>query len=268
MTIDFLLLLLLLGAVVGVLSGLLGIGGGALLVPALTAVFMAMELPSNKVVHLALGTSMACIILTSLSSFWAHHRRGSVRWPIVGYMVPGILVGTFAATFIAAQIPSLYLAIFFAVFMSYVAMGLFINKPAKAGANVGSPATLTLVGSGIGAISALVSIGGGTLTVPYLSARNIPITQAIGTSAACGFPIALAGTLGYVINGLASNDMMYTTGFVYWPAVALIAVTSFFSAPVGVKLAHTLSVTVLKKLFAVFVVFISLNMIRTVIGSA
>nr|WP_282434723.1 sulfite exporter TauE/SafE family protein [Thalassotalea sp. Y01] len=258
---------LLLGGLVGVMAGLLGIGGGALMVPMLTSIFAVMGVANDVIVHLALGTSMACIIVTSISSLKSHHNRGGVLWPIVKAMVPGILIGTFVATFIAAKTEPLYLALFFALFMSYVSIQMFINKQPKPDKSVGGNGELIATGSGIGAISALVSIGGGTLTVPYLVWRNIEMTKAIGTSAACGFPIAVAGTLGYILNGYNEGVAQdYTLGFVYWPAVVLISITSYFTAPIGVKLAHTLPVATLKKLFAVFVVIISIKMVMTVLG--
>ncbi|QBY05904.1 sulfite exporter TauE/SafE family protein [Thalassotalea sp. HSM 43] len=267
MALEYILAFLLLGGFVGVMAGLLGIGGGALMVPMLTSIFAVMGFANEVIVHLALGTSMACIIVTSMSSLTAHHKRGGVIWPIVKSMVPGILIGTFAATFVAAKTEPLYLALFFALFMSYVSLQMFINKQPKPEKSIGGQGELIAAGSGIGAISALVSIGGGTLTVPYLLWRNINITKAIGTSAACGLPIALAGTLGYILNGYnEAINLEYTFGFVYWPAVVLISLTSYFTAPIGVRLAHTLPVAMLKKVFAVFVVIISIKMVMTVLA--
>ncbi|WP_371185281.1 sulfite exporter TauE/SafE family protein [Thalassotalea maritima] len=266
MTLEIVVLLLLLGSVTGVLAGLLGIGGGAIMVPMLTSIFVMMGVSSEHIVHLALGTSMACIIVTSISSLKAHHRRQGVLWPVVKSMVPGILLGAFFATYIAAYSKPIYLAVFFALFMAYVAINLFINKPVVESKQLGSRRSLFSAGAGIGAISSLVSIGGGTLTVPYLANRNVDIKQAIGTSAACGFPIALAGTLGYIVNGWpVTINLDNHWGFVYWPAVIVLSFTSYLTAPVGVKLAHSLPINTLRKVFAVFVMLISAKMVSHVL---
>ena len=257
---------LLLGAFVGFMAGLLGIGGGGIMVPTLTSIFLLQGVPVEKVVHLALGTSMASIIATSLASMRAHHRNGGVLWPVVRAVTPGIIVGTFLATFVAKYISSAHLAIFFAVFMGAVAVQMFLNKKPKPSRELAGTTGMLAAGSGIGAISALVSIGGGSLTVPFLTWQNVEIRKAIGTSAAIGLPISIAGTLGYVVNGWAnSSPESYTFGFIYLPAVLLISATSFFTAPVGAKMAHRLPVGVLKKIFAVLLVVLGLKMLFSVI---
>ena len=216
--------------------------------------------------HLALGTSMASIIATSFSSLRAHHLQGGVIWKVFKGMSLGILVGTFLATFLASHIDSIYLAIFFSMFMAYVSIQMFLNKKPKPSRELAGPTGLFIAGSGIGAISALVSIGGGSLTVPYLTWQNVDIKKAIGTSAAIGFPISIAGTLGYVINGWGSSSIeSYTFGFVYLPAVILISITSFVAAPYGAKLAHKLPVSVLKKVFSILLIVLSVKMLISVI---
>ncbi|WP_198673647.1 sulfite exporter TauE/SafE family protein [Algibacillus agarilyticus] len=264
--IEWILSFLLLGSVVGVMAGLLGIGGGGIMVPMLTSIFLAQGVPVDKVVHLALGTSMASIIFTSISSMRAHHTNGAVNWTIVKVMGVGVVLGTFLSTFIAAQINALYLAIFFSVFMAYVSIQMFLNKKPQADKGVTGNKELYVVGSGIGAISALVSIGGGSLTVPYLIWKNIDIKKAVGTSAAIGLPISIAGTFGYLVNGWSNTSLdNYTLGFVYVPAVLLISITSFFCAPYGVKLAHYLPVPVLKKVFALLLITLSIKMLITIV---
>ena len=257
---------LLLGAFVGFMAGLLGIGGGGIMVPTLTSIFLLQGVPVEKVVHLALGTSMASIIATSLASMRAHHANGGVLWSVVRAVTPGIIVGTFLATFVAKYISSAHLAIFFAVFMGAVAVQMFLNKKPKPSRELAGTTGMLAAGSGIGAISALVSIGGGSLTVPFLTWQNVEIRKAIGTSAAIGLPISIAGTLGYVVNGWAnSSPESYTFGFIYLPAVLLISATSFFTAPVGAKMAHRLPVGILKKIFAVLLVVLGLKMLFSVI---
>lgn len=266
MALEWIVAYIGLGAFAGFMAGLLGIGGGGIMVPLLTSIFLGMGINADNVVHLALGTSMATIVTTSFSSMRAHHARQAVLWQVVRQMAPAVIAGTFLATFVAAQIPSLYLAIFFALFMGYVSVQMLINKKPKPSRSAASTGELLGVGAGIGAISALVSIGGGSLTVPYLTWRNIDIKQAIGTSAAMGLPISLAGAAGYLLNqdaGLAA--LPHTIGFVYWPAVLLMSVFSFFSAPLGAKLAHRLPVASLKKVFALLLMLLSLKMLTTLL---
>lgn len=257
---------LLLGLVTGFLAGLFGIGGGAVMVPVLTVMFVAQGFAPEYVVHLALGTSMAAIVPTAVASMRAHHRHGAVLWPAVRGLVPGIVVGTFAATFVAAWLSPQPLAIFFCLFMTYVALQMILNRKPDPARDLPGVAGLSVVGGGIGGVSALVAIGGGTMTVPFLVWCNVRLQTAIGTSAAAGLPIALAGSMGYVLNGWGvANLPAYTLGFVYWPAVVAMAVVSFFSAPLGARLAHRLPVATLKKLFAALVILLALQMLRTVL---
>ena len=244
----FIIYFLLLGTIVGFMAGLLGIGGGGIMVPVLTSLFLAMGMPVEKVVHLSLGTSMSAIVVTSIASLRAHHSRGAVLWEYVRGMSPGILVGTFLATYMVAILSSLALAVFFSLFMGFIALKMFIDEKPNQLLKPTGKKHLFAMGSGIGAVSALVSIGGGSLTVPYLVSRNISIKKAIGTSAAIGLPISLAGTLGYVINGWQNTSLDdYVLGFVFLPAVLLISLTSFICAPLGAKMAHQLPVSTLKK---------------------
>ena len=253
----------LLGAVVGFFAGLLGVGGGGIMVPMLTTLFIAQDFPRDSVVHMALGTSMAAIVITSISSLRAHHARGAVRWPIVTQITPGILVGTFLATFIAARVDAKPLAIFFACFMAYVALQMLINAKPKPSRNLPGSLGMTATGLGIGGISALVAIGGGSLSVPFMTWCNVKMHDAIGTSAAIGLPIALAGTVGYFVNGMdASGLPAGAFGFVYLPALVLISVFSVFTAPLGAKLAHSLPVATLKKVFAGVLVLLCVKMLH------
>lgn len=255
---------LLLGSIVGFTAGLLGVGGGGIMVPLLTAIFLYQGVPVEKVVHLALGTSMASIIFTSIASLRAHHARDGVLWDIVKQMSAGILIGTFLATFLASSLSSLYLAIFFSLFMAYVSLQMFMDKkPVK---QMSGWITQFMVGTGIGAISALVSIGGGSLTVPYLVSRKIDIKTAIGTSAAIGLPISLAGTFGYIVNGWSYSSVdSLTFGFIYLPGVVLISIVSSICAPFGAKMAHRLPVPQLKKIFSLLLILLSIKMLTSII---
>lgn len=267
MNFDLILTFLALGAFVGLAAGLLGIGGGGVMVPMLTAIFLSQNVPADQVVHLALGTSMACIMVTSLSSLRAHHANGAVVWPLVKLMVLGVVLGTFSATFIASMISSKVLAIFFACFMGYVAIQMFSNS--KSTQHVNSAAhhsinriELVLASIGIGSISAIVSIGGGSITVPYLTWRKVDIKKAIGTSAAIGFPLSIAGSVGYLLSGWSHvAPISFTYGFINLPAVLVISITSFFTAPIGAKLTQKLPVATLKKIFALLLATLSLKML-------
>ena len=269
MSIEWLVAYLALGAFVGFFAGLLGVGGGGIMVPMLATLFAAQGFPREHLVHLALGTSMAAIVMTSISSLRAHHKHGAVRWDIVKGVAPGVLAGTFGGTFIASRVPTTPLAIFFACFMAYVSIQMILNVKPKPSRELPGPAGLAGVGAGIGVISALVAIGGGSLSVPFMTWCNVKMQNAIGTSAAIGLPIALAGALGYLINGWGTAGLPeWTVGFVYVPALVLVSVVSTFTAPVGARLAHKLPVAVLKKIFAAVLILLSLKMLHTVLGAA
>jgi len=267
MTSSWLLTYFLLGGGIGVLAGLFGIGGGGVMVPVLTSLFAAQAFPPEHRLHIALGTSMAAIVPTAISSLLAHHRRGAVLWPVVARLAPGVVVGTFAGTFVASSLSTRPLAAFFAAFMAFVAYKMFRDVVPQASRGLPSAPTLAGVGAGIGGVSALVAIGGGSLTVPFLAWCNVRLQTAIGTSAAVGFPIALMGALGYILTGLGISGLPAgTLGYVYWPAALAMAAASSFTAPLGARLAHRLPVATLKRLFAVLLVLLALHMLWKVIG--
>lgn len=268
MEFDWILAYLALGAVTGIFAGLFGIGGGGIMVPVLTYFFVAQGFPADQVMHLALGTSMAAIVPTAIASMGAHHQHNAVFWSAVQRLVPGVLVGTFAATFFASYLPAQALAIFFVCFMVFIALQFILDRKPKPARQLPSAPMLTAVGAGIGSVSALVAIGGGTLTVPFLVWCNLSLPTAIGTSAAVGLPIALAGALGYLVNGWSvANLPAHTLGYIYWPAVIAMALMSSIAAPAGAKLAHRLSLPLLKKLFALLLVGLALQMLVLVFRS-
>ncbi len=255
---------LALGAFVGFFAGLLGVGGGSIIVPILTTLFVAQNFPMETALHLALGTSLASIVLTSISSMRTHNKLGAVRWDVVRMITPGILVGTFGGSFLASRIASGPLAILFACFMLYVSFSMLTNVKPKPSRGLPGPLGMSIAGLGIGGFSSLVAIGGGSLSVPFMTWCNVKVHQAIGTSAAIGLPIALAGTLGYLINGWGSPDMpAYSLGFIYLPALVLISGVSIFVAPFGARLAHRLPVGTLKKIFAFVLLFLCAKMLHT-----
>ena len=257
---------ILLGILVGFMAGLLGVGGGGIMVPIFVMLFTMQRFDTDEIMHLALGTSMATIIFTSFSSMRAHYKRNNVEVFMSVKIAAGVIIGTFLATFLASYLKGVYLALFFSAFMIFVAYKMFQKvhyyhneKPHGVIGNI-------LSGSFIGAISALVSIGGGSLSVPYLMHQNFDIKRAIGTSAAIGFPIAISGTLGYLINGWNhTNWDHWIVGYIYMPAVVLVALGSVFTAPIGVKYATKLPVDKLKKIFGILAVVLSLKMLFSII---
>lgn len=246
-----------LGAFTGVIAGLMGVGGGMVMVPILTTLLQQQGIDAAHSLHLALGTSMATILVTSISSLYAHHRRQGVVWPLVGRLTPGVIVGALIGTRIAVSLPVRVLTLFFTAMVVVVAIQMLTNASARprSGRELPGAAGIVLVGTGIGAVSTLVAIGGGIITVPFLSWCNVRIQDAIGTSAAVGFPVALGGTLGYVINGWHVSALpVNTLGFVYVPAWSWMVLASVFSARIGAALAHRLSALAVKRLFAVILI--------------
>jgi len=254
------------GAVAGILAGLLGIGGGLVIVPMLVYVFALNNIPPELTMHLALATSMASIMFTSVSSFMAHHKRGAVRWDVVKKIVAGILTGTFLGSCLASAMSTNFLKVFFVIFLYFVAVQLLLNKKPKGGRELPGKAGMFGVGNGIGVVSSLVGIGGGTLSVPFMLWCNIKVHHAIGTSAAIGLPIAIAGTAGYVINGWNVPTLpAYSLGYVYLPALVGIAAVSVLTAPLGVKLAHSLPVNRLKRVFSLLLFGVATKMLMGIL---
>ncbi|WP_301102210.1 sulfite exporter TauE/SafE family protein [Propionivibrio sp.] len=251
-----------LGLFTGFSAGMLGIGGGLVMVPALTMMFAAQAgFPPNEVLHMALGTSIATILFTSLSSLRAHHQHGAVLWKVVIQITPGILLGTLLGALFASSVSAKPLAIFFTGFVCFIALQMILNLKPKPSRQLPGAQAVFAVGLGIGSISALVAIGGGAFTVPFLTWCNVRVQNAIGTSAAIGFPIAVGGSLGYIYNGWGHADLPASSlGFVYLPALAWLVPPSVLLAPLGAKLAHRLPVTTLKRIFAGLLIALALKM--------
>ncbi|KHD05012.1 membrane protein [Candidatus Thiomargarita nelsonii] len=246
--------LLLVGVIAGTLAGLLGVGGGIIIVPSLVWIFHN-QLPA--LMHIAIGTSLATIVITSISSIIAHHR--AVLWSIVWQLSPGIIVGAFVGAIIANALPTEILRKFFAIFILLVSAQLALLPPPASHRQLPGKLGLSITGTVIGKMSALVGIGGGSLTVPFLVWCNIPIRNAVATSAACGFPIAVSGMIGFIVTGWHISGP-WMSGYIYWPAFIAITPATLLFAPLGAKLAHTLPANSLKKLFAVFLAGVGVNM--------
>ena len=256
-----LLVYIMCGAVAGILAGLLGVGGGIVIVPMLVAVFPTQGVPEQFVQYLALGTSLASIMITSISSSRAHNKRKAVHWDIVKNITPGILIGTFLGSLVASHMPILFLKSFFICFLVLVAIKMISSYQPKASRSMPGFVGTSCVGSGIGLISSFVGIGGGTLSVPFMSFCNVPMHEAVGTSAAIGFPIACAGTIGYIVGGFNVPDLPPGTfGYIHVWALIGLASASFCTAPLGAKLSHSLPTGKLKKFFAIFLLIVAARM--------
>ena len=258
-------LYLFFGVLTGILAGLLGVGGGIIVVPILDFALPMQEIPSHLIHHMALGTSMASIMFTSISSARAHNQRGTILWDVVKTITPGILAGTFIGTFFVANIPAKPLKLLFACFLFYTSIQMALDLKPRASFHLPGKWLLMLVGAGIGGFSSFVGIGGGSLTIPFLVLCNLNVMNVIGISAAVGFPIALAGTIGYICNGYALPDLPeYSLGFVYLPALAGLVCASMLTAPIGVKLSHSLPVKTIKRFFGVFLCLMGIRMVYSI----
>ena len=243
--------LLVIGLCTGFLAGLLGIGGGMLMVPFLTFILTAKGFPADYTVKMAVATSLATICLTSLSSVRAHHKRGAVLWPIVRLLTPGILLGSLVGAQFAAALPGKLLGILFAIFVAFSATQMFIDRKPKPSRTLPGRVGTFSMGWLIGMLSSLVGAGGAFVSVPFMTWCNIKIHDAVGTSSALGFPIALAGTLGYIWAGQNLPAMPPGTfGFLYLPGLVVISIASICTAPLGARTAHRMDIRPLKKVFA------------------
>ncbi len=255
-----LLLYLLLGAAAGVLAGLFGVGGGIIIVPVLVLSFTSHGIAPEILTHLAVGTSLATIVFTSINSTLEHHRRGAVRWPLFRWLTLGIVLGTVLGALTAAAIKGEWLQKIIGTFAVIIAIQLALDLKPRASRDVPGKPGLTAAGGVIGWASAIFGIGGGSLTVPFLVWRSVPMQQAVATSAACGLPIAIAGALSFIWTGWDNPQLPeWSLGFVYLPGLLGIALTSMFFARIGARLAHRLPPRLLKRLFALLLFSVGLS---------
>lgn len=253
---------LLMGLLVGLFAGMLGIGGGTMLVPIMVFLFTAQHFTDDRVLHLALGTSLTSIVFTSMSSIRVHHQHRAVRWDIVRNASPGLVAGTLLGTFVADQLRSRYLAIFFVVFVYYSAVQLFMNVKPKPSRQLPGRTGMTVASGFIGIVSSLVGAGGGLVSIPLMTMCNVPMRNAVGTSAALGLPIALAGAVGYIYHGLGQDQLPpFSLGYVYIPALVGTVIGTFVTVPAGAKSAHSMPVSMLKKIFAVILFILASKML-------
>jgi uncharacterized membrane protein YfcA len=252
----------LLGVFAGFIAGLFGVGGGLILVPFLFMLFTAQGFAEAQLMHMALGTAMASIMFTSISSMRAHHRHGAVRWDIFRSMAPGLVIGTLGGSAVASSLATRPLAMMFTGIVYFAALQMMLDIKPKAARSLPGRIGLLLAGMFIGFVSSLVSAGGGFMSVPFMLWSNVAIHQAVGTSAALGFPIAVGGFIGYVASGWNAPELpAYSFGYVYLPALLGVVLMSFTTAPYGAKLAHRLPVKHLKRAFGGFLALLATKML-------
>ena len=255
----------LLGIVAGILAGLLGVGGGLVLVGALAWLLPLYGVPQEAAMHAALASSLASIVLTAASSAYAHHGRGSVLWPTVKWMIPGLLLGGWLGSGVAVKLDDQMLRWIVAGYCLIAAAQMLLGKPRTgvegSAAVVPTGMPMTAAGAGIGALSAVVGIGGGSMTVPLLIWRGVAPVRAVGTSSACGVAIGLSSAVGYALHAPAGALPHYAVGYVYLPAAIGVAIASVLAAPYGMRLAHRLSGTALKRVFALFLASVAVALL-------
>lgn len=250
------------GAITGFFAGLLGIGGGAIIVPLLVILFEAQGLPKDHLLHLAVGTAMATILFTSVSSARAHAKRGAIRWDLAMKMTPGILAGGVIGSWITGLVSGAVFGALFATVICLAGTSMLLDLKPKPSRRPPGAGGMSAAGFAISALSAFAAVGGAFLTVPFMLWCNVPLLTAIGTAAAIGFPIALSGTVGFVATGLGDTALPpYSLGFVYLPALAGVIVASVLVAPLGAATAHRLPTRWMKRISALLLYAIATKML-------
>ena len=245
------------GGVAGLLAGLLGIGGGAVIVPTLLLLFSQLGFAADWIPHLAVATSLSTVIASGAASAWSHHRRGAVRWELFARLVPWLLIGGWLGAFVSGWLPALWLKRIFALFLLYNAVRLLSGRGAGSARPLPSTTVFSAIGTAFGALSALLGIGGGILIVQFLTRFGVPMQRAVATSSACGVPLAIAGSIGFVVTGWGRDGLpAHSLGFVYWPAALAIMVASIPMATLGARLAHRLPTLLSKRIFGVLLLVV------------
>lgn len=256
-----LILFIVLGAFSGLMAGCFGVGGGVLVVPGLAFIFMSLNLPLHLIMQLSAGTSLCIMIFTSIASSYSHIKQGNVIWPMFIRMLPYILLGTLVGAICARFIPSGFLKVIFALFLLAVGLKMLIRLKVPPGEFPEPKRKIVRWVAGlIGLQSGLLGVGGGTVSVPFLSHCHFPMKKAAGTSAMFTFPIAVIGTIAFALLGQGQVEVHWVTGFIYWPAVLCIAPFGVICAPIGAKLAKFLPSEVLRRVFAVLLLVLAVKM--------
>ena len=277
MTIQIILIYALTGVFAGLMGGMLGLGGGIIIVPVLHYIFTQQGFEPSVVMHQAVTTSLATIIVTSVFATYEHHRKKVVSWFIVNQIAPGIFLGACLGVFVADSVSSSGLRTIFGCFEILVAIQIWFGlKPKPMYTEFFSPRTqkkerytklpekgiFIFTGAIIGLFSTILGIGGGTLTVPFLLWFNHHMRTAVATSSACSIPIALVATITFIfVSWDNSNIFIHSIGYLYWPAALIIVMMTIFFAPIGARLTHYLPIEILKRIFAVLLMFIGIKML-------
>ncbi|WP_133136274.1 sulfite exporter TauE/SafE family protein [Legionella rowbothamii] len=254
---------LLIGAFAGIIAGLFGIGGGLVVIPSLVFVFQQMEvIPPDMLMHVAVGTSLAIMIITSLSAVRSHHNVGNIQWSVLQKLWPGLIAGTISGSVLAAVIPNAWLKTFFGIFLLFVALKMLVDKRNEHSESFPKQWIIVLICFSIGLIAGLLGVGGGILIVPFMTYCGIPARKIAGISNSCAFTIALIGTITFIITGFHETATIpYTLGYVYWPAILLVGATSSMFAPIGTNLHYKLPIHQLRYGFIVLLILTSLKML-------
>lgn len=257
-----LMIFIIVGVFTGLSAGLLGVGGGIVSVPAMIFLLPNFDVPPQQIMQTAIATSLVLIIPTSMLSAYSHYRRGALVWPYIVRMLPGLLTGAAVGAYIVSGLQQEFLQSIFAVLLILLALYMLLGKPVTRVSADLHPGFLVLssTASLIGMLSSLLGVGGGTMTVPFLVSRGLPLSKAIGSSAFCGLPIALSASLTFFIlkNGSSASE---TSSFIYYPAFVGIFIGAMLFTSLGAKLAHDLNTVLLKKIFVVFLIFVSLKLL-------
>jgi uncharacterized membrane protein YfcA len=260
--IETLIIFATLGIFAGLIAGMFGVGGGIITVPVLVACFMQFGFEEAIMIHMAVGTSLGCIVFTGMSSAYAHNKKNAVNYNFFKPIASGIIFGAFIGALFAVQLNGNFLKLIIGIFALLVAFQMITNKEIKLKPRKIINKEPYFVGSGIGFLSSILGIGGGIFSVPYLKASGLPMTSSVGTSAACGVPIAIFGALGYLATGL-NNSLLpsFTLGYIYLPALIGISLTSIIAARYGAAIAHRVSEKILKRMMACMMFVISFYMV-------
>lgn len=257
-----LLLYMIAGVFVGLTSGLFGLGGGVVMVPAMLPIFAAQGMSVDVAMHVAVASSLATIVFTGVSSAHAHWRLGNVVFSVLPWLVLGLVLGALTGAQIAAALSGQALRFIFGLFLIVFSLRLFFGGQPDSARGMPTSPVVTIVGFLIGCLSSLVGIGGGTMVVPFLLWTGVVMRQAVGTSAAAGISIAVAGSIGFVWAGTGDDQLpAYSTGYIYWPAVFGVAVSSVIFAPIGARLASRLPARLLQRGFAIFLALVGLRLL-------
>ncbi len=255
---------LVIGALSGTLAGMLGIGGGVIVVPALAFVFAHFNLmPASLVMQMAIGTSLAAMIVTLISALRAHSLRGNVRLDLVKMLLPGLIVGAILGALIAHKLPSYYLKIFFSLFLFFMSGRLLLAIQQEEVRKMPSRFSMMGVATGIGTLSSILGAGGGLLMIPFILRCRASMHQAAGTSVACGVGAGIVATLSFMFLGMSNVVIKDSTGYIYWPAFFGVALASMLFAPIGTAVAHKLPASVLRRVLGIFLLLVAIDMLLT-----